>query len=248
MSGGYAYSCGHAAKGLVDVMRLLGAEGLLQAQPDVGLVRQWVRQCDACRRGRNPSRCLGWQTVVDRGSLVLGPIPQRRGPTVRAEVSATCSFERSAPGRQPEWIAKPLAYSTVVVEIFGVQSDDLVERHHVDLANRGQHGPAWHFQYGGNPAGGVEKLPTGWLQEPRWPSAPLDLTLLVELLVYNFFPEQWSRLNGQGEWLRLIAETEDLVISHFARHMAHHFHRGAGHRDRTWLAAQDNAEFDPRPL
>jgi hypothetical protein len=247
MSGGYVYTCASAAKRLTELVRLLGAEGLLQAQPDAGLVHQWVRQCNPCRKGHTAKRCLGWRLLVDRGFLVLGPVGQSGRPTIRVDVSANCSFERATPGRQPEWVAKPLTESTVVVEIFDVGSDTILERHHVDLANRGQQGPTWHFQYGGNPAGGVEELPTSWLQEPRWPMAPLDLTLLIELLVYNFFPEQWRRLNGQGEWLRLVSQAEQLVVSHFAQHMAAHFARAAEQRDRTWLAAQDNAEFDPRP-
>jgi hypothetical protein len=30
--------------------------------------------------------------------------------------------------------------------------------------------------------------------------------------------------------------------------MAEHFKGAAENRDRTWLAAQDNGEFDPRPV
>jgi hypothetical protein len=247
MSGGYVYTCASATKALMELVRLLGAERLLQAEPDGGLVHQWVRQCERCRRGDGARRCLGWHTSVDRGFLVLGPAPQPGRPTIRIDVSATCSFERPEPGRQPAWVAKPLLHSIVVVEIFDVATNGLLERHHVDLANRGQDGPTWHLQYGGNPAGEVESLPTSWLQEPRWPMAPLDLTLLLELLVYNFFPEVWRRLNGQGDWLRLIWEAEQLVVSHFAKHMAEHFARAPDRRDRTWLAAQANAEFYPRP-
>lgn len=246
MSDGYHYTCSRAAQALIRLVRLLGAEGVLQAQPDDGLIRQWVKPCSACQNGHTAKRCLGWSVVVDRGLLTLGPIPKPGRPTIRLEVSAISSFQRSEPARQPEWMAKPLAHSTVVIEVVDVQSENLLERHHVDLANRNQDGPTWHFQYGGNPAANGAELPTGWLQEPRWPLAPIDLTLLLELLVYSFFPDQWRKLNGQGEWLGLIWEAEQLVVSHFAQHMSDYFKHSD--RDRTWLAAQDNADFDPRPV
>ena len=241
------YTCGRATKGLVQLIHLLGNERLLQAQPDDGYVHQWLRRCDPCRKGDGPKRCLGWQLTVERGFLAFGPISTAGKPTMRLDISARCGFQRDKPGRQGQWCARPMAHSNVVVEVFDVADETLLERHHIDLANRGQAGPTWHFQYGGNAEGGLPDLTTSWLQEPRWPIAPVDMTLLIELLVYNFFPEQWLKLNGQGEWLQLMWDAEQLVVSHFAQHMARHFEKDVSTRDRTWLAAQDNADFDPRP-
>ena len=156
------------------------------------------------------------------------------------------------PGRQPVWDQSPLASSVVTLEIFGVEAEELLERHHLDLANSGQSGqagPVWHLQLGGNPAGTVAPTETGWLDLPRWPTAPMDLTLAIEFLAYNFFPEKWLQLNNRGDWFRLMVGAEQLVVSHFATHMTAHFRRGASDRDHTWLTAQDNGSgaFNPRP-
>src|SRR5437879_46135 len=115
MSGDYVYTCARAVKALVELVRLLGAASVLQVQPDAGLVHQWVRPCGPCRKGHEAKRCLGWRTVVERGYLVLAPVSNPGSPAIRIEVSAICSFERAAPGRQPDWTAKPLSESTVAV-------------------------------------------------------------------------------------------------------------------------------------
>jgi hypothetical protein len=142
-----------------------------------------------------------------------------------------------------------MASSVATLEIFDVTDESLLERHHIDLANRGQQGTVWHYQYGGHPAGGIPDLPTSWLEVPRWPIFPIDLTLLLEAISYNFFPVEWERLNESGEWLRLVCSAEELAVSHFAAHVTQHFSRAAEHRDRTWLSAQDDQSsgFDPRP-
>ena len=141
----------------------------------------------------------------------------------------------------------------VTLEIFGVEAEKLLERHHLDLANAGspgQAGPVWHLQMGGNPSGSIDPTETGWLDLPRWPTAPMDLTLAIEFLAYSFFPEKWVQLNDRGDWFRLMVGAEQLVVSHFAEHMTKHFGREASDRDRTWLTAQDNGSgaFDPRPV
>lgn len=247
MSDGYSYTCDRATKQLTRVVRLLAAQGILQVAPDEGLIHQCVRRCTPCRRGKGPRRCCGWQTVVERGLLALGPVSYGGRPALRLDVSADCSYQRSQPARAEEWRKRPVGRSTVVVEIFEIESDELLERHHVDLANPRQLGTVWHLQYGGNPSGAVEDLPTSWLKEPRWPIGPIDVTLLLELLTYNFFPAQWDELNGEGEWLRLIWTAEDLLVSHYAHHIKAHFERAADLRQGTWLAEQDNARFSPRP-
>lgn len=247
MSDGYDYTCHRATKQLGQAVRLLAAHGILQVAPDEGLIRQCVRRCSACERDKGAKRCLGWQTVVDRGVLALGPVTYVGQSPLRLEVSATCSFQRSAPARADKWRKRPVASSTVVLEIFDIESDGLLERHHLDLANRDQRGTAWHLQYGGNPTAGVPDLPTSWLREPRWPVAPVDLILLLELVAYNFFPDAWARLNEDGEWLHLIWAVEDLLVSHYARFIDAHFACRADLREGTWLGVQDNSRFDPRP-
>jgi hypothetical protein len=242
---GFVYTCDQAQKELVDLIRLVGETGVLQLPPDEGVIRQWVKKCRPCDRRKGPKRCLGWSTTVERDLLRFGPVQTTGRPPVQLSLSAQCSFSRPQPGRANAWEEKPLASSVATVEIFDLENN-LIERHHLDLANSGQPGPIWHLQYGGNPASGIPPLPTSWLKPPRWPLPPMDLTLMIEFLVYSFFPDRWEELNGRGEWLRLVRDAEQLVVSHFAKRMNEHFGRDLGKRDRTWLMVQDG-DFHSRP-
>lgn len=248
----YLYTCARAQKSLVGVVRILKDVDILQAVPDDELLEQCVKRCDPCRKRGKAKHCRGWRTVVERGSLSFGPLTHKGGRQIRIEISANCDYRRPAPGRQDAWDRLPLASSVVTLEIFEVETEELLERHHLDLANAGspgQPGPVWHLQMGGNPADSVDPTETGWLDLPRWPTPPMDLTLAIEFLTYSFFPEKWEKLNERSEWFQLVVGAEQLVVSHFAEHMTNHFRRKARDRDCTWLTAQDNRSgaFDPRP-
>jgi hypothetical protein len=248
----YLYTCARARKDLTELVGILKEVDILQAAPDDEFLGQCVESCEPCRKGGRAKRCCGWHTVIERKVLSFGPLTYRGDRQIRLELSANCDYRRPAPGRQHAWDESPLSASVVTLEVFGVEAEELLERHHLDLANAGlpgQAGPVWHLQMGGNPAGSVDPTETGWLDLPRWPTAPMDLALAIEFLAYSFFPKKWVQLNNRGDWFRLMVGAEQLVVSHFAEHMAGHFRREASNRDRTWLAAQDNESgtFDPRP-
>jgi hypothetical protein len=136
-------------------------------------------------------------------------------------------------------------------KVEGAKEARLLERHHVDLGNPGQHGPVWHLQFGGNPPGDA-KLPTGWLDPPRWPVPPVDLTLFVEAIIYNFDYEAWKRLWNNGAWRSIVRQAEDLMLFAYTDELARHFARPPNLRGHSWLGALDNqrapALWNPRPL
>lgn len=246
----WAYSCALARKRLVQTAKMLSNVELLVAPPDDGMLHHCVHQCGPCGKKDDIKRCTGWETIVERGLFSFRPYTAAGHDPVRLELSAMTSFRREKPEHGNNWQKRPIASSTVTLEIIDVKTEALLERHHHDLANLNQTGPVWHLQYGGNPAGGeLEKLPTSWLSPPRWSELPMDLTLLADAIAYNFFSEEWEKLNADGAWVNLIVETEQLVVSHFAEHIHAHFTRPPTHRDRTWLAAQDNRAggMNPRP-
>ncbi|HWW68266.1 MAG TPA: hypothetical protein VNY83_09825 [Solirubrobacterales bacterium] len=187
--------------------------------------------------------------MVERGILSFRPFFVDGHDPVRIDLSGDVSFQRPRPERADDWRARPLLKSTVTVELVDHASEELLERHHHDLANSGQEGPVWHLQYGGNPADSTKPLPTSWIDPPRWAVPPMDLTLLAETIVYNFFRAEWEELNRRNEWVTLILDAEQLVMSHFAGHMQAHFGRDRSLVDRTWLTAQDNilSGLNPRP-
>jgi len=245
----WEYSCEKACKQLVLLARLLAEVEVLLAPPDDGMMHHCVNRCAPCSKGRSIKRCTGWQTVVDRGILAFRPYTVAGHDPVRIDLSAQVSFRRAQPEKSDKWQARPVGSANVTVEIIDTATETLLERHHHDLANAGQVGPVWHFQYGGNPAGGIGELPTSWLEPPRWPQLPADLTLLADAIVYNFFVDEWRALNAKGAWVKLILEAEQLVMSHYAEYVHEHFARPWTERDHTWLSAQANAlgGLQPRP-
>lgn len=85
---------------------------------------------------------------------------------------------------------------------------DLLDRWHVDLANEAQAGPLFHLQHGGHSAGNSMRSREGKLGEPRWPHPPMDLILASELIVANFFPASWRKMQGNSTWSTLIRDAE----------------------------------------
>jgi hypothetical protein len=248
----YRYTCARAQKDLVDLVKLLEGADVIQGLPDHDLLRTRISTCVPCRGNKKSKYCCGWNTEIERGVLSFGPLTHSASKQIRLDLSAKCDYRRPKPDRQPAWDEAPLAASVVTIEIMSVETEELLERYHLDLANSvvpPQPGPVWHLQVGGNPAGDLAATPTSWLDEPRWPVAPMDLSLAIEFLVYSFFPEKWEALNEDGEWVRLMKDAEQLAVSHFADQMKRHFQRDAESRDRTWLSAQDNKSraYDPRP-
>jgi hypothetical protein len=245
----WLYNCKDAESQLVTFVQLLARAEVLASPPDESLLRHCVHRCASCNQQRGVRRCTGWRVLVERGVLSFRPFVIPGHDAVRIDLSGDVSFQRPKPAKVDLWEARPLASSTVTVEIVDQKDEHLLERHHYDLANPGQLGPTWHLQYGGNPQGCVADLPTSWLKPPRWAAPPMDLALLAESIVYNFYPTEWDKLNTDGAWVNLILGVERLVISHFARHMHEHFDRAESLRDRTWLTAQDNSleALNPRP-
>ena len=235
------------------LVRILKEVDVVQAAPDDEFLGQCVESCEPCRKDGRPKRCCGWHTVIDRKILSFGPLTYGGDRQIRLELLGGLRLPTARP-RQAARLGRVAARSFGdYLGGFRGRGEKLLERHHLDLANAGspgQAGPVWHLQLGGNPAGSVDPTETGWLDLPRWPTAPMDLTLAIEFLAYSFFPEKWVQLNDRGDWFRLMVGAEQLVVSHFAKHMADHFRREASNRDRTWLAAQDNESgaFDPRPI
>jgi hypothetical protein len=249
------YNCSGAAEELAAVAALLSEAGLLQVPIDPDLVKGCIHPCQSCRKSKNSRRCTGWKIKINRGLLSLGPIDYH-GRVLRIDLSTEASYQRAEKAKAEVWQQAPLATSVVTVEVFEIRGEKLISRSHLDLSNpappgaprsEAQEGPVWHLQFGGNPAGDVEPTPASWLKVPRWPIAPMDLLLTVELVVFSFFPEKWMKLNRNGTWIRAMLWAENLVLRHYSDQLAKHFERVS--RDRTWLTEQDNQSggFEPRP-
>lgn len=97
-------------------------------------------------------------------------------------------------------------------------SERVMLRCHFDLANPSQSGPKYHLQIGGNPRAGEH----GWypkeLDLPRLPHHPLDLILLCQLVVANFFPDEYKDIRKNASWHWAVTTVERyLLVEYYAK-------------------------------
>ena len=98
-------------------------------------------------------------------------------------------------------------------------NEEPVARWHIDLANEKddgmQSGPLLHIQFGGHVQGFRERDHP--LKVPRWCHPPLDLILLCEVTVANFYTEFWEKLREDQNWCHAIAVGQKLCYSAYLR-------------------------------
>lgn len=97
-------------------------------------------------------------------------------------------------------------------------------RHHVDLANYKpsedtfQPGPLFHLQFGGH----TPKQMRGFevpIDEPRWPCFPMDLVLVCEIVVANFYPEKWAKLRTERNWREAVIASQQFCLAPFLKNL-----------------------------
>jgi len=73
-------------------------------------------------------------------------------------------------------------------------------------------GPLYHLQVGGNP----KEDENCWLPKqiniPRIPYNPIDLILLCEFVLVNFFPRESEKLRKEPEWNSLVRKSQELFM------------------------------------
>ena len=111
----------------------------------------------------------------------------------------------------------PFSRLVTVIEVWDVANKELQLRWHIDLANRFeegtyQAGPLFHLQGGGHQPQG-DRTKDLKVSIPRFPTPPLELILTCELIIANFYPEQWEILKRQRGWLELIQIAQHLCYA-----------------------------------
>lgn len=100
--------------------------------------------------------------------------------------------------------------------------EEPVSRWHFDLANKQdeelmQPGPLTHVQFGGhNP--GFRHLDHP-LKIPRWNHPPMDIVLLCEAVVSNFFPNKWDLIREDTTWCDAISTSQRICYSSYLEKM-----------------------------
>lgn len=241
-------SCAAAEEVVIFVAQELMRRGLIASWVDADTVSRVVTRCTGCRsKNRNPRNCTGWKVRFGRHAATLRFSPVAIDTrTVELRLECDLDFSSKTPSKTRDWCAAPLASCTVAVEVYEAGTDDLIVRQHLDLANIGQAGPAWHLQLGGKPARG-EKPDTMWLKVPRWPASPTDFILIVEFILFSFYPEAWRAVSGTNPWQEHVKTAERLVLPQYVTRLNTYMNTLS--TANSWLAAQANnsSDWNPRP-
>lgn len=164
-----------------------------------------------------------WKIIIDRDN----PIKFERAKNFlneSADVIPILSCEKIAVNQQNTH--KP------PFECFDIsmQINDLFEkpisRWHFDLANKKndgkmQAGPLTHLQYGGHiPNLGIDIDHP--IKVPRWCHPPLDVVLLCEVIVANFFPREWDLIKENPSWCLAISMSQKLCYTAYVQKLTGH--------------------------
>jgi hypothetical protein len=118
----------------------------------------------------------------------------------------------------------------LALEIIDEGSNVLI-KHHIDLANslagQFQAGPLFHIQFGGHTPKNTKIFEVP-IKEPRWLCIPLDVVLLCEVVVANFYPEDWAELKRLPSWHDPIIASQKLCIIPFLNALKNKAYSGPG--------------------
>ena len=96
----------------------------------------------------------------------------------------------------------------------GLDWKRLMVRFHLDLRNPDvkKPEPLYHLQIGGTPRPDEYCWFPKKLEVPRFPYPPMDLILLCEFILANFFPEGSEDLRKNPEWKSLVRHSQDFFL------------------------------------
>lgn len=97
-----------------------------------------------------------------------------------------------------------------------------LSRWHIDLANSSggvaQSGPLFHLQFGGRNRG-HDREQDHPIKEPRWCHPPMEIALVSEMLVANFFETAWLDLREDRAWCANINLFQQLCYENYLRRL-----------------------------
>jgi hypothetical protein len=145
--------------------------------------------------------------------IVFAPVQHPKHGLIHPRIGAYISVKESADSHPPFEVLK------LSLEITN-KGGEKVQRWHVDRANMAnqkyQEGPLYHLQMGGHWRGGDRSLEVD-LEEPRWCHPPLDVVLLAEVVVANFYPKEWRVLHAKETWCNLVQMSQKLCFTDYVK-------------------------------
>lgn len=194
------------SKALIYLYNRLGGLGLIDYSQSSGIL-------EAANNLKGLGSVKSWHYRIERSKpLILMPIISTR---LNTDIYPVVFIDIEVDEAQLEKERFPLKKLNLTLEIINKTNSRLIYRSHIDLATHNeqwkyQDGPIFHLQFGGK--SGVEGNETGIynLRRPRWLHPPMDLILMTEMLIANFYPEKWNELKNQDSWKLLIFDSQML--------------------------------------
>jgi hypothetical protein len=177
------------------------------------------QRCSECRsKGTTKKkRCRGGNLKIDTNNAIRFTSMHGNLP-IRATVTAATQWSDSSS-------PFPKRHS---VEVEVSSEGRLSYRAHLDLATDSSREPLFHLQAGGFRVD--KKVEEKHFHFLRWPTIPLDLVLVTELILYTFQPEIWEKVHRNSEFLQAVKTSEEQFLAPF-------FRLGSNPRDHSFLAA-----------
>ena len=88
-------------------------------------------------------------------------------------------------------------------------------RFHFDLANRGQVGPRYHLQVGGNSPPDEHHWFPKSLSVPRFVHTPVDLILATELIAATFYPSRYRDIRREPSWVGSRKDSQKHLLDEY---------------------------------
>jgi len=161
----------------------------------------------AQKRNRN------WLQEVDRGNPVrFKQVPTSDNGFIRPKIDfARIGVNQSHASRPP------FDFFDVAIVVEDGSGTPL-SRWHLDFANQNQgtvqSGPLFHLQFGGRNHGFPRSLDHP-VKEPRWCHPPMELALVCELIIANFFEDEWIALRDDPSWCHNICMFQSLCFENY---------------------------------
>jgi len=199
------------AKALNYLHTRLGELGLIDYSQSNGII-------EAASTLRRYGSDKAWHYRIERSKpLILIPVSSTR---LNADIYPIVFIDIEVDEALLEEKGFPIKTLNLTLEIRNKSNDRLIHRSHIDLGTRNeegkyQDGSIFHLQFGGK-SGAKENEPDIFkLRRPRWLHPPMDLILMTEMLIANFYPEQWNKLKKQDNWITLVTDSQMLCYQPF---------------------------------
>lgn len=173
----------------------------------------WSSFCSTVSQLRAKKNELSWYYSVSASNpLTFRPIAnEHMNQIITPRIYATVEVDEKLCGKN----VPPFVNLNSVIQVLGEDGKPIFHTH-MDMAEKNdqgqyQHAPFFHLQVGGHHPG-ADRKEEFRLKEPRLPYPPTDLLLACEIVVSNFFPDEWRLLRSNPSWIAAICQSQHLCL------------------------------------